>query len=179
MNVLRDNRVDLNENVEEENELKAQLQELDDIIKEKAEKVEKVAEVKGVSFNKRIRDKMYETEQNGEEYYGHVDDSDVKEPNPFVRRKTIQHTMHFGEEAERLAREEAEKRRKIEEQERAAKEEQARREHTVKSSQLLSDIHSLKRTKTLVVEENAILQGLESTQQRVAQAHNFELDIDI
>lgn len=178
LNVLRDNRVNLDDQREEEEKLVQQLHELDEIIKEKAEEVEKVAEVKGVSFNKRVREGMYETAKHDEQEAEEQDEGASKEPNPFVRRKTIQHTMHFGEEAERLAREEAEKRRKIEEQEKAAAEEKRRKEEAIRASQLLSDINSLKRKKTGVVEERHVLQGLESSQ-LLSQAHNFELDIDI
>lgn len=178
LSVLRDNRVDLDDQKDEEASLIQQLHELDELIKEKAEEVEKVAEIKGVSFNKRVREGMYETANHGEPNAGEEEEGASKEPNPFVRRKTIQHTMHFGEEAERLAREEAEKRQRVEEQERAAQEEKKRKEEAIRASQLLSDINSLKRKKTAVVEERVVLQGLESAQ-LLSQAHNFELDIDI
>lgn len=178
LDVLRDNRKDALDAKEDEEKLLANLAELEEIIKEKSETVEKV-EVKGQSFNKRVREKMYETSQNGEVYYGEENESAAKEPNPFVRRKTIQHTMSFGEEAERLAREEAEQRRKLEEEEKAAQEEKRRREEVVRGSELLSDVNALKRKKTVVTEERFVLQGLEGSHHLLAQAHNFDLDIDI
>jgi hypothetical protein len=163
----------------EEDGLVAQLQELEEIIRDKAEEVEKVQGVTGKQFNKRVRDAMYETKHNGDEYYGEQDEAASKEPNPFVRRKTIQHTMHFGEEAERKKQEETEKQRKVDEAEKAVLEEKERRGETIRASQLLSDIHSLKRKKSGLMEERTVLQGLEGTQRLIAQAHDFDLDLDI
>jgi hypothetical protein len=107
------------------------------------------------------------------------DESIAKEPNPFVRRKTIQHTMHYGEEAERLAREEAEKRRVLDDQDREVQEKKKKREEAIQSSALLSDMHKLKRKKVTVDDEKKVLDGLHGSQLQLSRAHDFELDIDI
>ncbi len=164
-------------------ELQAMLEKLEELINKKAVEVEKVSSVAGTSYNERVREAMFSTAGNrGEDYYKQDADAEklAANPNPFVRRKTIQHVMHVGEEADRLKREEEEKRRKIEAKEAEIAAEKKRKEDMIQSSVLLSDMHALKRKKTATEhDETHVLNSLEGAQGQLEKAHDFELELDI
>ena len=164
-------------------ELQAVLEKLDELIAKKAAEVEKVSSAVGSSYNERVREAMFKTSgNNGEDYYKEEEEDADRQanPNPFVRRKTIQHVMHVGEEADRLKREADEKRKKIEAREAEAQAEKKRKEEMIQSSVLLSDMHALKRKKTMTEhDESHVLKSLDGVQGQLEKAHDFELDLDL
>jgi hypothetical protein len=163
-------------------QLQAVMEKLEELIASKAEEVEKVGSVAGKSYNERVREAMFKTSgNNGEEYYKEDEEAEGQaNPNPFVRRKTIQHVMHVGEEAERLKREADDKRKAVEAREAALQAEKKRKEDMIQSSVLLSDMHALKRKKTMTEhDESHVLQNLDGVQGQLEKAHDFELELEI
>jgi len=123
---------------------------------------------------------MFKT-SGSENYYKEekLDASGKAVSNPFVRRKTVQHMMHVGEEAELRKAAEEEERRKREEQEKAREEEKRKRTERIAQNALLSDMHALKRKKTLEPDEESIFGGLRGVQSKLEAAQDFEFDLDI
>lgn len=161
-------------------ELKAQLQAIEEVIEEKANKTERTVSKIGSTFNERVREAMFKTSGEGgaEHYYDEeATDRSSANPNPFVRRKTIQHVMHVGEEAERLAREQQEEKRRLEEAEAEQRRLVAEREARRAADPIASDMHALKRKKTEV--ETLTDHGVTGAAKQLVAAHDFDLDLDI
>lgn len=160
-------------------QLREQLEDIERLIEEKAVKVERNVSKVGSTYNERVREAMFKTSTEGQEnYYGDDgEDRSSAAPNPFVRRKTIQHVMHVGEEADRLQKEQdAEKKRKEDaesEQARLRTEREARRA----ADPIASDMHALKRKKTDA--EPVDFKGLTAAAKQLVDAHDFDLDLEI
>ena len=137
----------------------------------------------GSTYNERVREAMFKTD--GDSYYKEKerlqlkDSNDRPVANPFVRRKTVQHVMHVGEEADRIKAEEEAKRKKRELEEEKRLEDKRLREERIAQSTLLSDMHGLKRKKMGEHDEESVIHGLTGHNSEMQAAHNFELDIDI
>lgn len=160
---------------EEVRKVQEEIEDLEELIEEKAELVEKRDTTAGLSYNERVR--ATATTGEGLENYYEEDDGTVKTSNPFIRRKTIQHLMHVGEEAEKLKKEEEDAKKKLEEEEIAKIETKRKKEERRKQDAMLSDIHALKRKKTDDVEDYKNLLG--GAKKQLEQAHNFDIDIDL
>ncbi len=160
-------------------QLREQLEDIERLIEEMAVKVERNVSKVGATYNERVREAMFKTSADGQEnYYGaDGEDRSSANPNPFVRRKTIQHVMHVGEEADRLQKEQnAEKQRKEDaeaELVRLRSEREARRA----ADPIASDMHALKRKKTDA--EPVDFKGLTAAAKQLVDAHNFDLDLEI
>jgi hypothetical protein len=160
--------------------LVARIEELQEIIVEKSQAVEGDVSKVGNNYNERVREEMFKTTGTGtEHYYEEKGKAGAGNANAFVRRKTIQHVMHVGEEADRRKEQLEEEKKKKEQEEADALAEKKRKEEMIKASVLLSDIHGLKRKKNVDHDESTVLKGLAGSISQMEAAHDFELDLDI